>query len=328
VNYGIREYANDIVFGIQEVCNQEKIPCPTIISESGRMLTAYHSMLIAEVRGALSGTEQAEVSFQESAHKLVHDLFETDRDLNEKNYREYYHDALEYRDQMYSLFDHGALGLRDKAEGEALFWRVAGRAMEYARGARHVPEEFEHLESSLRKKYICNLSVFQSLPDSFALDQMFPIVPIHRLNERPDVRASLVDITCDSDGEVDRFIDMKQTKRYLEVHDLIPGRPYYLGFLLIGAYQETMGSPHNLFGQVHEAEAVLEEDGDVTVAPCRRGQTALDSLRHFGHDEQSLSAVVRNDVERQIAAGSLSAGEGAALIQEYSLRLGKYTYLD
>jgi len=276
----------------------------------------------------LSGIEEAEVGFREGAHKVVSDLRETGQDLNEKNYREYYHDALEYRDQMYSLFDHGALGLRDKAEGEALFRRIAERSMEYARGARYMPEEFENLESRLRKKYICNLSVFQSLPDSFAVDQIFPIVPIHRLNERPDVRASLVDITCDSDGEVDRFIDLRATKGYLEVHNLIPGRPYYLGFLLIGAYQDTMGSPHNLFGKVHEAEAIQDENGDLTVTLCRTGQTALDSLRQFGHDQESLSVVVRKYVDRQVAAGALGESEGAAVIQEYARRLGSYTYLD
>jgi len=323
----LRNTPNDVVFGIQEVCRDEEVSCPAIISESGRMLTTFHAMLVTDVRGSLSSTGRFAVCPEVGAHQVIRDLEETERGLSVKNYREYYHDALEYRDQMYSLFDHGILGLKDRADGESLFWNIAGRAMEYSRSARYMPEEFQVLESRLRNKYICNLSVFQSLPDSFALDQMFPILPIHRLNERPEVQASLVDITCDSDGEVDAFVDRKEVKGALEVHELIPGRPYYLGFLLVGAYQEAMGSAHNLFGRVHESEAVMDRAGSLHVRLSARGQSALDTLGRFGHEESRLVASVRQRLKVRVEAGDLSRKQGERLAGEYADRLREYTYL-
>ncbi len=327
VNYGIQEYANDIVFGIREVCEQEKVACPIIVSESGRMLTGYHSILVTDVRGSLSGTDTETVRLEQDPPKVIHDLRETEQGINIKNYREYYHDGLEYRDQMYSLFDHGMLDLEDKADGETLFWSIADKAMAYARRARFMPEEFADLETRLRRKYICNLSVFQSLPDHFALDQLFPVVPVHRLDEEPTVQASLVDITCDSDGEVDKFIDLREIKDSLEVHELVPGKPYYIGFLLVGAYQDTMGCHHNLFGRVHEAEVLLDEDGTTQLRNQRRGHAARDTLRIFGHDDEELAAGVERVVSAMEGRGDLGGGERERILADYRQRLGRYTYL-
>ncbi len=327
VNYGIQEYANDVVFGIHEICDQEEVPYPVIVSESGRMLTGYHSILVTDIRGSLSSTDTENVHIGQDRPKVLQDLMEVEQGVTVKNYREYYHDALEYRDQMYSLFDHGMLELEDKADGETLFWSIADKAMAFARRARFMPEEFSDLESRLRKKYICNLSVFQSLPDHFALDQLFPVVPVHRLDEEPTVQASLVDITCDSDGEVDKFIDLREIKDALEVHELVPGEPYYLGFMLVGAYQDTMGCHHNLFGRVHEAEVLLGDDGSVSVHNHRRGHDARDTLKIFGHDDEALSACMDRVLEVMEARGELGNGERERTLQDYRTRLGRYTYL-
>ena len=202
VNYNVQEYANDVVFGIAEVCEQEEVPPPQIVCESGRMLTAYHGILVTDVCGAISGVDPELPELCGDEPQVIQDLAEVARTITVKNYREFYHDAVEYRDQMYSLFNLGMLGLEDRANGENLFWHIAGRTVRYSKSAKFVAEEFIELDAKLHDKYICNFSVFQSLPDHWALDQLFPVMPIHRLNERPTCRASLVDITCDSDGEV------------------------------------------------------------------------------------------------------------------------------
>ncbi|MBD3867327.1 MAG: biosynthetic arginine decarboxylase [Acidobacteria bacterium] len=327
VNYGIQEYANDVVFGIHEICDEEEVPYPVIVSESGRMLTGYHSILVTDVRGSLSGTDTVKVRLDPEPPQVITNLMEIEEGITVKNYREYYHDALEYRDQMYSLFDHGMLELADKADGETLFWSIADKAMAYARRARYLPEEFSDLKTRLRKKYICNLSVFQSLPDHFALDQLFPVVPVHRLDEEPTALASLVDITCDSDGEVDKFIDLRDIKDALELHELIPGKQYYIGFLLVGAYQDTMGCHHNLFGRVHEAEVLLAEDGSTVFRNLRPGHVARETLGIFGHDPATLTTGVDRILEEMERNGDLAGGERDSILEDYTSRLERYTYL-
>ena len=327
VNYGVQEYANDVVFGISEVCEQEHVAPPTIVSESGRMLVAYHSMLITDVQASISGVDPEPPRLNGREAQVVADLAEVERTINVKNYREYYHDSLEYRDQMYSLFGLGMLGLEDRAKGEGLFWTIAGKAVRYAKSAKHMAEEFLELESKLHDKYICNFSVFQSLPDHWALDQLFPVVPVHRLNERPTRRAKLVDITCDSDGTVDKFIDLKDIKEALEVHALVPGEPYYLAFVLVGAYQDTMGDMHNLFGRVHEAEVILDPRGATVIRNVRRGENAGDTLRCFGFHDDELVESIEAKLREQVNDGGLDRGDAAELLEDYRLRLRRYTYL-
>jgi arginine decarboxylase len=328
LNYNVQEYANDVVFGISEVCEQEGIPAPTLISESGRMLTAYHSMLVSDVRGAISGLDPHPLDLTGEEPQVVQDMAEVNNNISVKNYREFYHDAIEYRDQMYSLFNLGMLGLEDRAKTEGLFWAIAKKAVCHSKSAKFVAEEFIELESKLHDKYICNFSVFQSLPDHWALDHLFPIMPIHRLHEPPRRKATLVDITCDSDGDVDKFVDLKDIKEALEVHELRPGEAYYLGFLLIGGYQDTIGDMHNLFGRVHEAEVVMNPEGEAEIGSVQRGDSAADSLSCYGYHRDELVARIDNGLRDRVAKGQLGEEDAHRLLKDYRERLEHYTYLD
>jgi arginine decarboxylase len=258
----------------------------------------------------------------------VQDLAEVARKVSVKNYREFYHDAIEYRDQMYQLFNLGMLGLEDRAKAETLFWEIAGKAVRFSKTAKFVADEFVELEQLLHDKYLCNFSVFQSLPDHWALDQLFPVIPVHRLNESPARRATLVDITCDSDGQVEKFVDLKDIKDSLEVHEMIPGEPYYLAFLLVGAYQDTMGDMHNLFGRVHEAEVILDPLGKSLIRDTRRGEPARDTLACFGYEEGELIEAVNAALRERVNRGDVGREEADGLLDEYRQRLTHYTYLD
>ncbi len=328
VNYTVQEYANDVVFGIAEVCQEEHVPTPVIVSESGRMMVGYHAMLVTDVRAAIPGIEPEPPAFTGREPQVVQDLAEVARKISVKNYREFFHDAVEYRDQMYSLFNLGMLGLEDRAKAETLFWEVAGKSVRFSKSAKFVADEFVELESRLHDKYICNFSVFQSVPDHWALDQLFPVIPIHRLNEPPARRATLVDITCDSDGQVEKFVDLKDIKDSLEVHDLKPGEPYYLAFVLVGAYQDTMGDMHNLFGRVHEAQVVLDPRGKAVVSDARRGEPARDTLSCFGYDETELVDSIAAGLRDKVNRDEMSREDADGLLEDYRQRLTHYTYLD
>jgi arginine decarboxylase len=328
VNYTVQEYANDVVFGVQEVCEDEDVPCPIIVSESGRMLVAYHSLIITDVRGVISAVVPEPLALTGRESQVVQDLAEVARNISVKNYREFYHDAIEYRDQMFSLFKLGMLELSDRAKAETLFWQIAQKAVRYSKTAKVVGEEFADLETLLHDKYICNFSVFQSLPDHWALDQLFPVVPIHRLDEEPTRKARLVDITCDSDGEIEKFVDLKDIKDALEVHEVRSGEPYYLAFALSGAYQDTMGDLHNLFGSVNEVDVVLTSDGKAVIRSVRRGDRARDTLKCYGYAEDDLVSSLRDALQERVGRGGLSEVEAAGFLEDYRQRLGHYTYLD
>jgi arginine decarboxylase len=328
VNYSVQEYANDVVFGIQEVCDEEHVPPPRIVSESGRMLVAYHAMMITDVRAAVSGQEPDPPALSGREAQIVQDLADAAKKISVKNYREFYHDAIEYRDQMYSLFNLGMLGLEERAKGEMLFREVATKAVRFSKSAKFVADEFQELENKLHDKYICNFSVFQSVPDHWALDQLFPIIPIHRLNESPTRKATLADITCDSDGEVEKFVDLKDIKDALEVHELREGETYYLAFVLVGAYQDTMGDMHNLFGRVHEAQVILGPKGAPVVTDVHRGEAAAETLACFGYDAAELTESVRAQLRERTNRGEMSETDAAAFLDTYAQRLLQYTYLD
>ena len=327
MNYSVQEYANDVVFGIQEVCEQEDVPPPRILTESGRFLSAFHSVLVTDVRAVISGVDPQPLDVSGDEHDVIQKIHEVAETITVKNYREFYHDSVEYRDQMYSLFNLGLLSLDERAKAENLFWWIAEKAVQFSKTAKFTAEEFIELESKLDDKYICNFSVFQSLPDHWALDQLFPVMPIHRLDEPPRRRAKLVDITCDSDGEVDRFIDLKDLKSSLEVHELREGEAYYLGFLLVGAYQDTMGDLHNLFGRVNEATASVERDGTTRVASLRPGDGAKVPLEHFGFGVAMLEDRVSALIEAEIGAGRLDSADRDSLLRDYRRELQQYTYL-
>ncbi len=328
VNYTVQEYANDVVFGVSEVCQEERVPAPSLVSESGRMLVAYHSMLVTDVRAEISGMEPDPPALTGREPQVVMDLAEVARKISVKNYREFYHDAVEYRDQMYSLFNLGLLDLEDRAKGETLFWEIAGKSVRHSKSAKFVADEFVELESQLHDKYICNFSVFQSIPDHWALDQLFPVIPVHRLHEPPTRRATLVDITCDSDGNVEKFVDLKDIKEALEIHDLHRGEPYYLAFLLVGAYQDTMGDLHNLFGRVNEADVLIDPRAKTMIRDVRRGDRAADTLRSYGYHEDDLVARVEAVLREKVKRAEMGQQEADALVDDYRQRLTHYTYLD
>ncbi len=265
-NYTLQEYANDIVYYIGDVCTAEQVPHPDIISESGRAIVAHHSVLIVEVFGAIEKIRPGDfLQYGDNEHPLVKELLDIKRNLAKLNKLEAYHDAQERREDAQHMFTLGMLDLPEKAKIENLYWEISRDVVETFKGQAYVPEEIRKLEDSLGDQYLCNFSVFQSLLDHWALDQLFPIMPVNRLTERPTREATLVDITCDSDGQVNKFIDLRDVRDTLPLHKLNPNgngqtEPYYLGFFLMGAYQDIMGDLHNLFGRVNEVHDFLDPD--------------------------------------------------------------------
>lgn len=327
MNYTVTEYANDVVYNVREICEAEEVPVPTLVSESGRALTAYHSLVLLEVSGENQTPDNREVVVPEDAHDGVQELLEIERGLTRKNHREYFHDAEEMREDLLGHFDLGYLSLRDRALTERLVRRIGRKALEFALEHRYVSEEFEALQKRLITKYIANFSVFQSIPDSWALDQLFPMVPIHRLDERPTVRATLCDVTCDSDGEVDRFPALRDVKDSLEVHPLQPGKPYYLAILLVGAYQDVLGDFHNLFGRVDEALVNLGKGG-ARVTRVIPGDDADDVLRLYRQDPEAMVASIQEQTRVAIRERRMTRAEANEILAEYREALEGYTYLD
>jgi len=326
-NYDVVEYANGVVYMVQEICDAENVPVPTLISESGRALVAYHSMLVCQVGGQNASENGEDVIVPADAHDSLQELYEIWQGIARKNHREYLHDAEEMREELRGHFELGYLPLRDRALAERLMNLIGRKALEYAKEDRYVPEEFQVLEKQLVTKYIANFSVFQSMPDSWALDQLFPIVPLQRLNERPTVKATLCDVTCDSFGEIDRFVDLRDVKESLPLHAL-NDKPYYIGIMLVGAYQDVLGDYHNLFGRVDEAHVVVTAKGGPRIVRTRAGDESGDVLQHFGYGLDEMRASVRAQVDAGVAARSLRRAEGDRILREYDAALNDYTYLD
>jgi arginine decarboxylase len=329
LNYTLQEYANDIVFGIMEVCDAKGVPHPTIVSESGRATVAHHAVLIIDVLG-ISEFEVGKLPRKApaDAEPSLRNLFETYREVSRKTLLESYHDAISYRDECQSLFNLGHLSLEDRGLAEDLFWAICQKILRITRTLPQVPEDLEGLERQLADTYFCNFSVFQSLPDSWAIDQLFPIVPIHRLNEEPASRAVLADITCDSDGKIDHFIDRRDVKDVLELHDFRHGEPYYLGVFLVGAYQEILGDLHNLFGDTNTVHVALDPDEDYTIEGVVNGDTVSDVLRYVRYNRDDLVARVRQAAENALRAKRMTFEESKQLLRRYEEGLSGYTYLE
>ena len=327
-NYNAQEFANDVIYTIKQVCDDENVPHPTVIQESGRYLSAYHSILVTNVLEEVETVVEdiTPIEIEANDPQVITELGDLRANISIKNYREYYHDALEHRDTMFTLFNLGLISLEDRAKGEVLFWDVCERADKYAQQAEYVSEEFDELRRLSRAKYLTNFSVFRSAPDHWALDQLFPIVPIHRLNKPPTAYATLCDITCDSDGVVDKFVDLHDVKQVLELHPLIEGEPYYLAFMLVGAYQEVMGNNHNLFGLPNEAHIHIDEDGYL-IKKVLRGTTVGDAVESARYERGQLHDGFRRQVAQRIKHGELTEAEGAKLAQFYESRISAYTYL-
>ena len=327
-NYNAQEFANDVIYTIKQVCDDENVPHPTIIQESGRYLSAYHAILVTNVLEEIETVVEdiTPIEIDEDDPQVVIELGELREAITIKNYREYYHDALEHREELFTLFNLGLISLEDRAKGEVLFWDVCERADRYAQQSKYVPEEFDDLRRLLCAKYLANFSVFKSVPDHWALGQLFPIVPIQMLNKPPTEFTTLCDITCDSDGVVDKFVDLHDVKQTLELHKLDPGEPYYLAFMLVGAYQEVMGNNHNLFGAPNEAQIHIDEEGYL-IKKVIRGTTVGEAAGRARYERGLLHDGFRRQVTQRIKDGELSEAEGAELVNFYESRFDAYTYV-
>ncbi len=329
-NYTLQEYARDIVYNIMDVCDSEKVAHPTIISESGRALVAHHSMLVIEAFGAIE-KESAEnrVDVRESDAKLVQDISETQKALSRENRLEGLHDALQYKEQAQAMFELGLVDLETKAKVERIYWQIARNVVGFFEGMRYIPEEVRELSNQLADQYLCNFSIFQSLLDHWALGQLFPIMPIHRLSQAPERNATLVDITCDSDGKINKFIDLQDVKDTLPLHELRPGEPYYLGLFLVGAYQDIMGDLHNLFGRVNEAHVFLDEDEDVGyyIEETIEGSTIAQVLALTQWQQPELARLMKAQIDAAIKTDRLKPNEAMKLLASWEKSLQGYTYL-
>jgi arginine decarboxylase len=334
MNYKVDEYANDVVYRVASVCNARGIPHPVIVSESGRAIAAHHSVLIFNTLGT-SALDKFRVTGREDADHVdrelpqpVRDLLEAYREVSERRLVECWHDALTAREQCLQMFNLGLLSLEFRGLAERLYWATCARIRDYCRRLDEVPEELEDLETILSDIYFCNMSVFQSLPDSWAIDQLFPIMPIHRLGECPTRRAVLADITCDSDGKIDHFVSHREVKRTLELHDLVEGEEYYLAAFLVGAYQETLGDLHNLFGDTHVVHIRLEEGGGWWIDEIVMGDTANKVLEYMEYDVAELYPALARDCERAIREGRMTVAESQSLKRFYEGELNGYAYLE
>ncbi|MEI8380206.1 MAG: biosynthetic arginine decarboxylase [Planctomycetota bacterium] len=329
VNYTVQEFANGVVYVIQGVCDEENVPHPHIVTESGRFMTAYHTVFITSIRDEIEtfAQDQPEVTIDADDPQVITELKELCDTINGKNYAEYYHDALEHKDELHTQFNLGLISLEDRAKGEVLFWEVCARALDESQEESFPDEEFENLKKILAQKYLCNFSLFRSAPDSWAIKQLFPVVPIHRLDEKPQDFATLVDVTCDSDGKIDRFIDLKDVRETLELHDWKDGQDYYLGIFLTGAYQEVMGSHHNLFGNPNEAQVVIDNDGRYHVTKIIAGSRISDMLQFARYDQPQLLESYRKQLRTQVEAGVITKEVAEQLANEFDAGAQRGTYL-
>ncbi len=329
-NYSLREYARDIVYNIMDVCDGEGVAHPTIVSESGRAIVAHHSILVVEAFGSIE-KESAPIHVTAGLEddKLLHEILDTQRTLNRQNRMEALHDAQSDKEQAQQKFDLGLMDLETKAKIETVFWQVARSVVEYCSGMKYVPDELKELEVTLSDQYVCNFSVFQSLLDHWALGQLFPVMPLHHLDRYPDRQGTLVDITCDSDGKVSKFIDLQDVKDTLPLHRLTPGEPYLLGFFLMGAYQDIMGDLHNLFGRVNEAHVFLDDDEECGwyIEETIGGSTISDVLRMTQWNEGDLAKAVKSQVDEAIKSDRLKPSDAMKLLASYEKALQGYTYL-
>ncbi|MEB2310639.1 MAG: biosynthetic arginine decarboxylase [Sorangiineae bacterium] len=326
-NYTLAEYAADIVGHIQGACSKAEVPVPTIVSESGRAIAAHHSVLVFEVVGKNEVRFGAPIEPRADAHRLLRELYETYKGVAPKNVQESFHDASQAKEEAQSLFRYGYLTLRERAQAERLYWHVCEKIQDTLRRLKFVPEELYGLERTMSAIYYGNFSVFQSVPDVWAIDQLFPIMPIHRLDEEPTVNSTLADLTCDSDGTIDHFIDVEDVRRTLDVHPLRPGEPYTMGIFLNGAYQEILGDLHNLFGDTNAVHVRAGEGSSYTVRHVVKGDSISDVLRYVEYVPENMIEAVRHQAERAVSAGRLTNEQMRTMMQHYEQALRSYTYL-
>jgi len=329
-NYSLQEYANDVVYNIMEVCDSESIAHPAIVSEGGRAIVAHHSVLVMEAFGSIEkNADSPQIAAGENDPKPLRDILELKRLLKRSNRIESLHDAQQIKEEAQQMFNLGLLDLEAKAKIESAYWQVAQQIVTLHRGLKYVPEEVKQLETSLGDQYICNFSVFQSLLDHWALGQLFPIMPIHRLTTAPERNGTIVDITCDSDGKICKFIDLQDVRETLPLHRISPGEMYYLGVFMVGAYQDIMGDLHNLFGRVTEAHIFLDEDEESGwyIEEVIGGSTIGEVLAMTQWDKVELMRLVKTQVDAAIKSDRLKPNDAMKLLADYERGLQEYTYL-
>ncbi|WP_269524790.1 biosynthetic arginine decarboxylase [Coraliomargarita parva] len=330
MNYTMREYARDVVYNIKNVCTDEEIAVPDIVTESGRAIVAPHSILVTEVCDRISKNS---VDFKPGKKKkrnvILRDLEAILENAHNSTPLERYHDALQKKEEVNNLFSLGYLNLSERAEADALYWQICQQLAEIGKAANYTPEELENLPKMMAEQYVCNFSVFQSLIDHWACDQLFPVAPLHRMNERPDVDATLVDITCDSEGKIDEFTDVEDVRSSIRLHGLKDKQPYYLGVFLVGAYQDIMGDLHNLFGRVNEVHVFLEDDeeDDFYIEDSIQGFTVNQVLGFTQYDGHLLTRQMKKQVDRATKADRIKPREGTRMLDDYAKLLTGGTYL-
>ena len=329
VNYSIQEYVNDCVYTFVEAADNNNIPHPNIITEGGRSLTAHHSVLIMDVMESVSAPQMPE-DFQptDEDHKLVHDLTEIWDKLSSRSMLEDWHDAEDIREQALDLFRHGIIDLKTRAQIESLYWAISHEVAELAHHQKHVPDELRTLDKQMADKYFCNFSLFQSLPDSWGIDQLFPIMPIERLDEKPTRSATLQDITCDSDGKISTFVNGMHQTGYLPLHSLQGDEHYYIGVFLVGAYQEIMGNMHNLFGDTNAVHISIDDNGEYEIEQVIDGETVADVLEYVQYEPKKLVRGLEIWVSKAVKDGKITETEGKEFISNYRAGLYGYTYLE
>ena len=328
VNYTLQEYANDVIYHVQTVCDEAEVLHPTIFSESGRAVVAYHSVLVFDVLGVSTRVDSTVPDqLDENVEQPLQTLFETYSDLSTRNVLESYHDAQQALDMTMSFFGGGYLPLEQRSQAENLFWAICRKIRRLVEEMDEMPEELERLDSLLSETYFCNFSLFQSMPDSWAVKQLFPVMPIHRLDEEPRHQAIIGDITCDSDGKIDRFIDRRDVSRTLPLHTF-DGSPYYLAAFLVGAYQEILGDLHNLFGDTNAVHVAFELDGQPSIETVVEGDTVREVLHYVQFDADALFSRMQSAVENAIRARRIDDRQAGQLLRFYKAGLEGYTYLE
>jgi arginine decarboxylase len=326
VNYSIQEYANDVIYTLLEICREENLPNPHIITESGRAMVAHHAMLAINVLGVTKRGGRA-VKVKSEDETVVKDLRHVYDHVGTRNFQESFHDSLQLKEDVYRLFSMGYLSLSQRSRAENLFWCICKKIWAIIQSREYVPEELLTLERYMADRYICNFSVFQSLPDSWAIDHIFPIVPLHRLKEKPTQQGTLEDITCDSDGKVDQFIGMRDVKHVLPLHPLT-AEPYYLGIFLVGAYQEILGDLHNLFGDTSTVHIALDGKGGYTFQQVIEGETVADVLEYVQFEEKDLISQMASLIQESVRKKKITKDEGEEFLRFYTRGFRGYTYFE
>lgn len=325
-NYNMQNYANDIVAELKDTCSERGIGVPTLISESGRAIASHQSVLIFDVLSTCEVPHEQPEPPKDGESHIINYLWETYQSINNENYQELYHDATQFKDEAISRFKLGIFSLTERAKAERLFWACCHKILYLTRQHEYVPDELEDLEQIMASIYYVNFSVFQSAPDCWAIDQLFPIMPIHRLGEEPTRRGILADLTCDSDGKIDNFIDLRDVKPVLELHPFKQGEPYYLGMFLNGAYQEIMGNLHNLFGDTNTVHIQLTPKG-YQIEHVVKGDTMSEVVSYVQYDAEDMVENIRQRCEKALEEKRITLAESQRLLQTYEQSLSRYTYL-